>query len=137
MPDDLDLPGVLDEIAEIVGREAALTISEHYGGVRVSIPAKLHAEHWLVKLIGARKAQDLAEYFTVGSPEDRHRTGIRDLIVPSLDFGAFFRVGIEIRRLALRDFQSGESVRNIARKHRIHERTVWRWRAQWKAEGLL
>lgn len=138
MPDTSEsLTGVLEEIAEAVGREAALAISEHYGGVRVSIPAKLQNDHWLIKLIGTEKATELAEYFSVGSPDDPRRTGIRDLIVPIRKFGAISRVGVELRRLALCDLQGGEATRSTARKFGLHERTLWRWRAKWKAEGLL
>lgn len=69
-PDSHGLPGVLGEIAEIAGLEAALAVAEKVGGSRAYIARRPDANHWLVRAVGAEAAIKIADYFTTG------RTGV-------------------------------------------------------------
>ena len=67
---DLDaLPGVLDEIAEVAGRTAALKLALEWGGEDVHVPKPGHLErcldHPLVEILAAEPgaAQAIAERF--------------------------------------------------------------------------
>lgn len=133
---DEDLPGILGEIEEVAGRAAALKVAEHHGGTRIDIPATVGSDHWLAVLLGHEVACRIANHFRVGDP-DGGEAGARHEAVPILGFSAFTSLAKEVRRGILADLQAGKGVRAIAREHHIHERTVWRWRARWKAEGLL
>jgi hypothetical protein len=59
------LPGVLQEIAEVVGEEAALAIAAARGGTQVYIPPVPPSDHWLCKLIGV-SGPALAAELTMG-----------------------------------------------------------------------
>lgn len=61
--DFVNLPGILAEIAEISGREAAELIAKHRGGSRVYFPpsAALRTDHWIVALVGAERAVMIAK----------------------------------------------------------------------------
>lgn len=63
-----DLPGILAEIAEIAGREAAELVAQFKGGGRVYIPpsAGLRSDHWLATVIGPEKALKIAK--ALGDP---------------------------------------------------------------------
>jgi hypothetical protein len=60
------LPGVLQEIAEVVGEEAAFAIAAARGGTQVYIPPVPPSDHWLCKLIGVELARLLADKLTMG-----------------------------------------------------------------------
>ena len=59
------LPGVLDEIAAIVGRQAALHLALALGGETLHIPDPAHmtADHALVKAAGGQPARTIAGHF--------------------------------------------------------------------------
>lgn len=63
-----DLPGILAEIAEIAGREAAELVAQSKGGCRVYMPpsAGLRSDHWLAAVIGPEKALMIAK--ALGDP---------------------------------------------------------------------
>lgn len=65
-PDSHGLPGVLGEIVEIAGLEAALAVAEKVGGSRAYIARRPDANHWLVQAVGAEAAAKIADYFTTG-----------------------------------------------------------------------
>lgn len=56
-----------DEIAEVIGTDAALKLFEARGGGRVSIPAHAPDGHWLVELLGRESADALCGYFQQGT----------------------------------------------------------------------
>ena len=60
------LPGVLQEIAEVVGEEAAFAIAAARGGTQVYIPPVPPSDHCLCKLIGVELARLLADKLTMG-----------------------------------------------------------------------
>jgi len=121
------LPSPLDEIAEIAGIEAAFEIAKMVAGTRVSIPARIPEQHWLVDAVGREKAETIASHFRTLSPENRLR-GIEDIIIP---LGAIsIMKQAKGRFYAARD--KGISVRAAARQERVHERTAFRWEAKRK-----
>lgn len=60
------LPGVLRQIAEVVGEDAALAIADARGGTQVYIPPRPAAGHWLIKLIGRERADKVCDHLTCG-----------------------------------------------------------------------
>ena len=59
-----ELPGVLADIAEIVGRDAALALALALGGqsIHVPRPGGLHPDHPLFKALGGA-AEDIAAHY--------------------------------------------------------------------------
>ena len=60
------LPPLLNEIADVIGVDAALALADARGGSRVSIPAKANDKHWLVKTLGREAADKLCDHFRAG-----------------------------------------------------------------------
>jgi hypothetical protein len=60
------LPGILAEIADIAGEDAALAVAAARGGTQVYIPPEPDREHWLTRLVGQRAAQQIADRLTCG-----------------------------------------------------------------------
>lgn len=122
------LPGILAEIAEVVGDEAAWAILQRCGGTRVSFPAIPDPDHWLSHLIGHEAAKTLGRHFAVGSPDGKRETGLRDVVLP---IGPRSYQRVAQRRLA-DEIRAGKSVRAAAREIGVHERTAWRVKAKVK-----
>lgn len=59
------LPGVLADIAEVVGRDGALDLALALGGQRVYVPSepRLHPHHRLCTVLGAAAARLIAEHW--------------------------------------------------------------------------
>ncbi len=47
-----ELPPVLATIAEAIGLPAALKLAATWGGVQISVPARMNADHAIARLIG-------------------------------------------------------------------------------------
>lgn len=60
------LPGVLGEIAELVGEDAARAIARARGGTQVYFPPEPASDHWLSRLIGREKALAVCDHLTCG-----------------------------------------------------------------------
>lgn len=60
------LPGVLRQIAEVAGEDAALAIAAARGGTQVYFPPRPNARHWLCKLIGRERAEVVCDQLTCG-----------------------------------------------------------------------
>jgi hypothetical protein len=119
---DEPLTGILAEIADVLDREAALKIAEAVGGTYVYIPALVPDEHWLVECVGKENALKLCKHFTFG------RCGIK-LDVPLISAGSYSRFMLAQQAAIDADIKSGKlKPRQIARKHRVTERTVFRRR---------
>lgn len=58
-----DLPGVLRQMADLIGLQATLTIVKHYGGVRLYVPRNMTPEHILAKMIGFPAACKLSKEY--------------------------------------------------------------------------
>lgn len=61
-----NLPGVLREIADIAGEEAALAVAAARGGTQIYLPTVPPIDHWLCRLIGVKQARAVAEHLTCG-----------------------------------------------------------------------
>ncbi|MBR0962209.1 hypothetical protein [Bradyrhizobium japonicum] len=111
------LPGVLAEIAELVGNAKALQIAAHAGGTRVYFPSKVHPDHWLVQCIGLEATTKLLERFA-GDTCD----------IPQAGHGSYAR----FRRAIVRDIAQAQadnkSSKTIAREVGVSQRTVHRHR---------
>lgn len=114
----MELPELLAEVEQVVGRDAAIKFANACGGTRIYMPAQMHAQHWLAEAIGLDAACKLAAHFTFG------RRGLR------LDIPMMPRA---IQTHALTD--AGASSREIALKLGLHQRTVHRQRAERRNRG--
>ena len=61
--DERLLPGIVRDIADLVGLAAALKVVEHYQGIRMWVPVKFDPEHILVKQLGPAAALKLVDYY--------------------------------------------------------------------------
>lgn len=113
------LPGVLAEIASVIGLDGALTIAEARGGARLSIPARVREDSPLAQIVGMAQARLLSEYYTSGR-------GAVELNVPLGPTGARAAMKRAIRRL----IDEGCSIDEIACRLRISSRTVSRWKTR-------
>lgn len=57
------LPGVLREIAELIGLPATMAIVQQYGGVRLYVPKEITEDHPLIKLVGICNAVTLSDSY--------------------------------------------------------------------------
>ncbi|SCW61613.1 hypothetical protein SAMN02927924_01679 [Sphingobium faniae] len=60
------LPGVLAEIADVAGEDAALAIASARGGTQIYVPPVPDADHWISKLVGVEAARAIADRLTCG-----------------------------------------------------------------------
>ena len=113
-------PGVLGEIAEVAGEEAAAKIGAAYGGTRIRFPSKITSDdHWLVTCVGRSAADSICDYFRQGSS----RGGFRGvyLLVPR---GNTVKIALHAQIIELST--SGLSAPKIARQLKLSERAVYR-----------
>lgn len=113
------LPGVLAEIADAAGVEAALAIADARGGTQVYIPPAPDESHWLSVLIGVEAARAVADRLTCGVG------GLR-VDLPLGPAGCAARVRFEVDRL----LGEGRSERDIALATRYSIRGIRRRRAR-------
>ncbi|MCO5082632.1 MAG: helix-turn-helix domain-containing protein [Rhizobiaceae bacterium] len=113
------LPGVLREIADVAGVEAAWALARAHGGTTVYIPRDVDEKHWLAQLIGLEPARRLCVHFRV-------RVGV-DVLIPMA------RLGQQQERL-LRSLEAGLSAQEAASVAGMHERTAYRARARMKKD---
>jgi hypothetical protein len=133
MSDDTEahegLPGLLAEIAEVAGLDAAMTLAEAVGGTRVTIPARASADHWLTTTVGPKAAEAICDHFRILSAEGRE-AGARHVVIPRGPAGC-----LEKARLRLaRELDKGVSAREAARRAGLSERAAFRMRARMKTE---
>lgn len=62
----MSLPGILAEIAEVAGEEAALAMAHARGGTQIYLPPVPAPHHWLCQLIGEAKAKRVCDLLTAG-----------------------------------------------------------------------
>lgn len=118
------LPGLLAEIADVVGEDAAIAIAEAKGGFRAHFPRKVTEDHWLVAAVGRQVADRLCKHFAVGE-------GGVLLHVPLGPAGFYGQA----RRRALSLRASGTSISNTARLVGVSTRTVEKWVAEARSAG--
>lgn len=115
------LPGLLGDIADIVGPSIALQIAQSYGGTRVSIPPRAEDGHWLTELVGFETASRICKGLATLDAEGRLK-GISKEVLP-LGPASVLR---NARQKARDSLAAGKSVRDAARSAGLHERTIWR-----------
>lgn len=119
------LPGLLGDIADIVGPEIALEIARAVGGTRISIPPRAEQEHWLTELIGFELADKICRGLATLDPDNRRMRGVSDEILPLGGAKLLERA----RRKALEALDNGASATEAARASGLHDRTIWRMKA--------
>lgn len=102
-------PGTFQELREMIGEEKTAILVQYLGGVRLYVPAKLHAEHSLAVWLGLEVAQRVCEEFGGLSVE-----------IPRL---------VDLRRTErnaqiLADMAAGMSQRSCALKYQMTERNI-------------
>ena len=113
-----DLPGVLREIAEVAGEDAALAIASARGGTQIYIPPIPDADHWLSRLIGIENARAVADRLTCGVGSMRV-----DLPLGPVGHAAKMRARVDAM------IREGRSERDIAIATRYTIRAIRRRRA--------
>jgi hypothetical protein len=126
------LPGLLGDIADIAGVEAAMEIARRYGGTRVDLPPRARPDHWLTKVVGLDVADRICRGLAILDGDGRLK-GIRHEVLP-IGPASVMRVA---RRRAAEALENGASARAAAREAGLHERTIWRMKAKDKDQGEL
>lgn len=57
------LPASAQEVVDVIGMAPALALIDARGGVRTYIPSPIPADHWLIAIIGAEAAEQLAAVY--------------------------------------------------------------------------
>ncbi|TCT39605.1 helix-turn-helix domain-containing protein [Martelella mediterranea] len=115
------LPEVLEEIAEVAGKEAAWEIARAHGGRMVYIPASPTGGHWLTQLVGYERAAKICEHFRVGD------SGMR-ILIPLAKYAS------QRERLS-RALDAGMSAPEAAEVSGMHVRSAYRARARQRKDG--
>ena len=118
------LPGLLGDIADIVGAETALEIARRRGGTRVHIPPRAEPGHWLSDIVGLETADKICRGLATLDPDGR-LVGVQGEVLP-LGPASILRSARAKARSAL---DSGFSAREAARRSGLHERTIFRMKA--------
>ncbi len=113
MADLLRLPGILAEIAQVAGSEAALAVAQARGGSKAYFSEQPRDDNWLVAAVGRQAASLIARHFACG-------TGGVELHVPLGPAAGRARIWREIRRR----HRQGQTKPQIARALSICERSV-------------
>ncbi len=109
------LPGILAEIAQVAGEDAALRLARNRGGTQIYLPPIPAADHWICALIGRDAALAVCDRLTGG-------VGPRRVLVPLGPTGTQARARASVDNL-LRD--GNLSVRDIALATGYTDRGVW------------
>jgi hypothetical protein len=119
------LPGILGDIADIAGNEAAYEVARSHGGTRVSIPPRATEGHWLTELLGFETADKICQGLATLDPDGKLR-GVQNEIIPRGPASLLTAA----RRRAQEALDEGKSAREAARIAGLHERTIWRMKAK-------
>ena len=114
--DIADLPPMLQHWVELSGLDAVMRLVQRFGGTRVYIPMPEHItpDHWLAQELGVEAARAVAKAYT------------QEILLVPMATQALEKLKENLIRI---DLGNGLSVRDIALKHRVHERRVWRIKA--------
>jgi Mor family transcriptional regulator len=108
------LPQQLREMAQAVGISAVMTLVRWRGGVQFYVPQKVSAEHELVRKLGKRAAEWLVK-----------NLGGDYLLVPRAVAMLRAQRDAEI----VKRLNAGETAKELALEHGLHERQIWKIRA--------
>lgn len=107
------LPGILQELADLIGLPGTLKLVEAYGGVRLYVPKKIDAAHELARLIGLDHATTLAETYGGEDHFDIPRAVAATRAARDSRIRADRAAGMTHRELALRYGLTERQIRNI------------------------
>lgn len=107
------LPGILREIAELIGLPGAMTLARAYGGVRLYVPKRYDPDHPLVKLLGHAAAAKLIEQYGGGEHFDIPLAANALRAVRNANIRRDRLMGATHRDLALRYAMTERTVRAI------------------------
>jgi hypothetical protein len=110
------LPGVLREIADVAGVEAAWALARAHGGMTAYITLAPIEGHWLVEAVGREAAARICEKFG----------GLRILIPQA-------RIAQQQERL-VKSLEAGLSISQAVSVSGMHERTVFRTKKRLKEQ---
>ena len=116
------LPGILQEIAEVAGRDAALAVAEAKGGQDVFIVARLKSKNWLVRAVGLQRAQLISGHFTSGQSRQK-------ITIPAALSSAHLAEKRRREARIIEAIERGDTANQIAEACGVHIRTVRRWRS--------
>lgn len=120
------LPGILQEIAEVAGRDAALAIQEVKGGHQAFIVSRMSDANWLVRTVGRAKAEAISRHFTSGH--------IRLKVdIPTGDQSAYLQGVLSRREAMVAAIQRGAGANEIASAGGITNRSARRFRGKYLA----
>lgn len=117
------LPGILAEIAEVAGEDAALALARVRGGTPIYIPPRPANDHWLCELWGADKAAAVCDRLTDG-------VGPRRAEVPLADFSTYRAESRDRYQLMDQMIRDQKSEREIALATGYTTRAIRRRRAK-------
>jgi hypothetical protein len=117
------LPGILAEIADVAGEEAALAIARARGGVQIYVPPCPAEDHWLSLLLGHAAAQKVCDQLTAG-------VGPRRVDVPQGPAGRLATIRASDQAVIDAMIRDQRSERDIALSTGYTERSVRRRRAK-------
>lgn len=132
--DNITEPTFLEEVNDLLGEEAVALIQKKWGGNSLFIPLAetLTNDHHLVKLLGWSDAAKFCEFFTVCEYSYRVH------FVPMGENSASVSTFKKTNRLVREKLLAGKlSVRQISLQVGMTRRSVFRIKAQLRAEGLL
>ncbi|CAD7055355.1 helix-turn-helix domain-containing protein [Pseudorhizobium halotolerans] len=118
LPDRAWFTPLLNRIADAAGERAALVLATEKACQEIHIPTKVHAGHWLAKLVGLDEAKAIAEVF-----------GGRNIVLPP-------SVGGQKRKRAsilAEMIDKGHTVNRITAATGVARSTVYDHRAKLKA----
>lgn len=115
-------PGVLAEIADAIGEDAAMTIANQYGGTRFYVPTRIPHGHRLVELLGMEAAQKLASMLGGLDFEIAQAIALKRA-KRNAQICAERAEGVSVSNLARKNGMSERNVRNIFAARRVFETT--------------
>jgi hypothetical protein len=121
------LPALLQEIADVAGREAALAIQQAVGGRAVFIVPKTADDNWLVKAVGREKSDLISDHFTSGRSRQK-------LVIPVGDTGSYATEQRRREAAMIAVIQRGGSANEIATAGGVTIRSAFRFRGRYRAQ---
>ncbi|MEO8343372.1 MAG: Mor transcription activator family protein [Gallionella sp.] len=116
-------PGVLAEIADAIGEDAAMTIANQYGGTRLYVPKRIQVVHPLAELLGMEAAQKLASVLGGQDHFDIPQAVALKRAKRNAQIFADRAEGASVSELARKNSMSERNIRAIFAARRVFETT--------------